>query len=98
MGNRSGLQNLNKPHRFLAIKKGGLTTGSGGRNCVFRPNFHKNGTVTFMSVNFPGRHIGINDDQTARNPKTLEPVSMLGSTCYQLRNSMLFEYFRYDEF
>jgi len=63
------LQNDNKPHRFLAIKKTGLTTGAGGRNCVFRPNFHKNGTVSFMSVNFPGRHIGINDDQTARNPK-----------------------------
>lgn len=63
------LRNENKPHRFLAIKKHGLTTGAGGRYCAFRPNFHKNATVSFASVNFPNRHIGINDDQTARDPK-----------------------------
>jgi len=63
------LQNFRRKRRFLAIKKSGLTTGAGGRYCVFRPNFHRDGTVSFMSVNFPGRHIGINDDQSARDPK-----------------------------
>lgn len=63
------LQNEHRPDRFIAIRKKGLTTGSGGRYCVFKPNYHKNGTVSFASVNFPGRHIGINDDKEARDPK-----------------------------
>lgn len=63
------LQNEHRPERFIAIRKCGLTTGSGGRYCVFKPNFHKDGTVSFASVNFQGRHIGINDDQEARDPK-----------------------------
>jgi len=63
------LQNDKRNDRFLAIRKCGLTSGSGGRYCVLRPNFHKNGTVSFASVNFPGRHVGINEDMEPRDPK-----------------------------
>ena len=63
------LQNEHWPTKFLAIRKDGLTTGSGGRYCVFQPICHKDGTVSFMSTNFPGRHVGLNEDRMPTDPK-----------------------------
>jgi len=63
------LQNIHWPQRFIAVRKSGLTTGSGGQYCRFRTVHHKDGTVSLQSVNFPGRHVGIEEDHEPRDPK-----------------------------
>jgi len=68
-GDTIKLQNEGNSYQFLAITKDGLTSGHGGHYCSFRPIYHKDNTVSFESVNFPGRHIGLNEDHTPRDPK-----------------------------
>lgn len=47
------------PNKFLAVKNGALTQGTGGKFCSFIVKQHPDGTISLESAEHPTQHVGV---------------------------------------